>query len=242
MPRLRVGCAGWSVPRASAPQFPGAGTHLQRYAARLNAAEINSSFYRPHRRETYERWARSVPATFAFSVKLPRSITHEGCLADVGQIGPFFDQVEGLGEKLGVVLVQLPPSLALEPRRARRFFAAVRERYAGGLVCEPRHASWFTEDAERLLGEARVGRAAADPARAPAGDEPGGWRQLAYYRLHGTPRVYWSSYDDARLDSLTAALERTARASETWCIFDNTGAGAAVENALYVLGRSENTT
>ena len=57
---LRVGCAGWSIPRQYAEHFPQRGTHLERYAQRLPAVEINSSFYRPRRPETYARWAASV--------------------------------------------------------------------------------------------------------------------------------------------------------------------------------------
>jgi uncharacterized protein YecE (DUF72 family) len=73
---LHIGCAGWSLPRESWPHFAGTGTHLQRYAGQLNAAEINSSFYRPHQPATYERWAERVPTHFRFSVKLPKTITH----------------------------------------------------------------------------------------------------------------------------------------------------------------------
>ena len=68
-----IGTAGWSIPAHYAPDFAGAGTHLARYAAQMTAVEINSSFYRPHQRKTYERWAASVPEVFRFSVKLPRS-------------------------------------------------------------------------------------------------------------------------------------------------------------------------
>ena len=57
----RIGTAGWSIPRQHAAAFPAGGSHLERYAQRFNAVEINSSFYRPHRRATYERWAASVP-------------------------------------------------------------------------------------------------------------------------------------------------------------------------------------
>jgi uncharacterized protein YecE (DUF72 family) len=75
--KLFVGTAGWSLDRRYAAHFPGAGSHLQRYSGSFNAAEINSSFHRPHRRSTYERWAASVPEDFRFSVKLPKTITHE---------------------------------------------------------------------------------------------------------------------------------------------------------------------
>jgi uncharacterized protein YecE (DUF72 family) len=73
-----IGCAGWSLGREYWPQFPAEGTHLQRYAARFNGAEINSSFYRPHRRQTYERWADSVPEGFRFSVKVPKQTVRHG--------------------------------------------------------------------------------------------------------------------------------------------------------------------
>jgi len=74
---LFVGCAGWSLPREQWPAFAAEGTHLQRYASRFNAVEINSSFYRPHLPKTYARWAQSVPPGFRFSVKVPQRITHE---------------------------------------------------------------------------------------------------------------------------------------------------------------------
>jgi uncharacterized protein YecE (DUF72 family) len=83
--KLLIGTAGWGLDRRYAAHFPEAGSHLERYSRALNAAEINSSFHRPHRRSTYERWAASVPAEFRFSVKLPKTITHErrlvGCEA-----------------------------------------------------------------------------------------------------------------------------------------------------------------
>src|SRR5688572_17535989 len=75
--RYYIGCAGWSLPKKFADAFPAEGSHLVRYAARLPAVEINSSFYRPHRPTTYEKWAASVPTGFRFSVKVPKWITHE---------------------------------------------------------------------------------------------------------------------------------------------------------------------
>jgi uncharacterized protein YecE (DUF72 family) len=70
---IYVGTAGWSVPKEHAAAFPVEGSHLERYAQVFGAVEINSSFYRPHRRTTYERWAASVPETFQFAVKVPRA-------------------------------------------------------------------------------------------------------------------------------------------------------------------------
>ena len=79
---IRIGTAGWTVPKAVAEKFPGEGGHLARYAGRFDAVEINSSFYRPHRPATYARWAASVPHGFRFAMKIPREITHTRRLAD----------------------------------------------------------------------------------------------------------------------------------------------------------------
>ena len=237
--RILVGTAGWSLPRAEQPRFPGPGTHLERYARVLPAAEINSSFYRPHRPALYAKWAAGVPAAFRFSVKVPKSITHERRLRDCdGLLDAFLGEVRALGERLGCLLVQLPPSLALDAATAAGFLAAVRARHAGAVALEPRHASWFGADVDALLRDHLVSRVAADPARVPAAAVPGGSSDVAYFRLHGSPRVYWSPYDDAYLDALAERVTAAAFAArEVWCIFDNTAGGAALPNALDLLSR-----
>jgi uncharacterized protein YecE (DUF72 family) len=229
----RIGTAGWSIPSRHGSAFPGEGSHLARYARRLNAVEINSSFYKPHRLQTYQRWAGSVPDGFRFSVKLPKSITHErrlvGCEA---LLDSFFGEVAGLGQKLDVILVQLPPSLALEPEAAA-FFATLRERTQLPVALEPRHASWA--EADELLDSFRIARVAADPSRFAGDNRPGGWRGLAYFRLHGTPEIYRSDYAPERLAAISANLGDARRATApVWCIFDNTTFGHALPNALTV--------
>jgi uncharacterized protein YecE (DUF72 family) len=237
LPTLHIGCAGWALPKAEQPAFPTEGTHLQRYAARLTAVEINSSFYRPHRPATYGRWASGVPDDFRFAVKAPKAITHERRLVDADDLlGEFLAQISPLGEKLGCLLVQLPPSLVFDPATAETFLASLRDQHAGAVALEPRHPSWFTEGAAELLEEHRVARVAADPARVPAAAEPGGWSGTVYYRLHGSPRIYYSAYDEAYLRALATTLQRAARGPENvWCIFDNTALGAATGNALRLL-------
>ncbi|MGJ7492274.1 DUF72 domain-containing protein [Variovorax sp. ZT4R33] len=237
---LRIGCAGWSLPREQWPHFPVEGSHLERYAARFDAVEIDTSFYRPHRTETYARWAASTPAHFRFSVKLPKSVTHERQLIDA--MLPFDDflaQVAGLGDKLGCLLVQLAPRLVFDVAVARRFLADLRRRYDGRLAIEPRHASWFTPEADALLLRFGAARVLADPVLHDSAVAPGGWPGLVYLRLHGSPRVYWSAYDDALLARLAERLRRARdEGAECWCVFDNTASGAAVGNAL-VLQRME---
>jgi uncharacterized protein YecE (DUF72 family) len=230
-----VGCAGWSIPKEHGERFPAEGTHLVRYAARFPAVEINSSFYRLHREDTYRRWAGSVPASFRFSVKVPREITHRGRLLPVDRLGPFLAGPAALGDRLGPLLVQLPPRLAFDPGVARTFFEALRGRFDGGVVCEPRHPSWFSAEAQALLEELAVARAAVDPAPVPQAAEPGGFRGLTYFRLHGSPEMYVSSYPEAFLARLVRRLSGERAAWPVWCIFDNTARGAAIPNALAVL-------
>ena len=231
--QVRIGCAGWSIPGRHADLFGGGDSVLARYASRFAAVEVNSSFYRPHRRGTWERWAASVPDGFRFSVKLPREISHELGLRGAGPaLDRFLDQVGGLGGKLGGFLLQLPPSLAFDARSAATFLAMFGRRSDAPLACEPRHASWFTPQAEALLARHAASRVAADPPRVAGGDRPAASQRWHYWRWHGSPRIYYSDYDEAALHALAGAV-RQARGTgrQAWVIFDNTAHGFAVANA-----------
>ena len=239
VPEPLVGTAGWSLPPRDQPRFPGEGSHLERYARVFRAVEINSTFHRPHRPATFLRWAASVPAGFRFSVKVPRTITHDARLSGARPlVDGFLAQLEPLGKRLGCLLVQLPPKLEYDARTARAFFAHLRGEFAEAIAVEPRHESWFTGAADRMLVKVRVARVAADPPRAATGFEPGGWTGMAYYRLHGSPRMYYSSYEDEYLDVLALRLGELRRAAiPSWCIFDNTTLGAGTANALSLVSR-----
>ena len=185
-----IGTAGWSVPSRYAADVPAGGSQLERYARALNAVEINSSFYRPHQRKTYERWAGATPVGFRFSVKMPRPITHNARLANCSaMLDRFMAEVTGLGDRLGVLLVQLPPKLAFDEQAVGRFFRDLQTRIPAPVALEPRNASWFAPGIDGWLAEHRIARVAADPARVPGAGEPGGWNGLAYYRWHGSANL-----------------------------------------------------
>ncbi|AWH17658.1 DUF72 domain-containing protein [Stenotrophomonas sp. ZAC14D2_NAIMI4_7] len=234
---LRVGCAGWSLPSANAGKFGPGQTALQRYATRFNVVEINSSFYRQHKPETYARWAQSVPAGFRFCVKLPQTISHERALLGAAPLlDGFLRGVERLGDRLGVLLLQLPPSAAYNGRVASAFFRALRYRSSAPVACEPRHQSWFTAQADSLMARHDVARVAADPARYPLAGQPGGARHWSYWRWHGRPRMYYSAYEAADLRDLAGRCSESARTGPAWVILDNTAQGHAVANALELQG------
>jgi uncharacterized protein YecE (DUF72 family) len=149
----------------------------------------------------------------------------------------FLAECTQLGERLGCLLVQLPPSLAYDERVARTFFETLRARFEGHVLFEPRHPTWFAPDVERPLVELRVSRVAADPVRVPEAAEPAGWPGIVYYRLHGSPRVYYDTYSDEYLDALAVRLRAHLASSSAavWCIFDNTALGAATTNAVALM-------
>jgi uncharacterized protein YecE (DUF72 family) len=237
--KIYLGTVGWSIPRASQRHFPAGESSLVRYSKVLPAVEINSTFYRPHRATTFERWAQSVPRVFRFSVKLPQAITHDARLVKSGrELDAFLSQVQPLGARLGCLLAQLPPSLDFEPRVARAFFTVLRNRFDGGIALEPRHKTWFEARPGQLMKEFRIARVAADPPRADGALDPGGWDGLAYFRLHGSPRIYYSSYEGKYLAELADRLrDFQRRRVPVWCIFDNTASGAAAANALSLAGK-----
>jgi uncharacterized protein YecE (DUF72 family) len=242
MRRTFVGTAGWAIPKECAGVFPADGSALERYSTCFNATEINSSFHRRHRPSTWARWAASVPSDFRFSVKLPKLITHQRRLADCGALlDEFVVDVAPLADKMGVVLIQLPPSLVFDEECAAQFFHQLGKRLSCDFACEPRHASWFTPLADDILKAHRVARVAADPGKPAGAVHPGGTLETLYLRLHGSPVTYRTSYDEGRLLGYANAVYATLQASTAWVIFDNTASGAATGNALAMrslLGRT----
>ncbi len=231
------GTAGWTIPKPHGELFSDAevtgGTHLERYSRTFNAVEINSCFYRSHKPKTYARWASSVPEGFRFSVKLPKEMTHVCRLADTdGAIREFAGGIAELREKLGVVLIQLPRSLHFDPTIAQPVFRRVRELCSAKLALEARHASWFTEAASDMLRTCGVSRVLADPEAHPAREADFGAGSFVYARLHGSPRMYYSAYDDGVLANFKRPLGEALRTNrDVWCVFDNTAEGHATQDA-----------
>jgi uncharacterized protein YecE (DUF72 family) len=149
------------------------------------------------------------------------------------QLDVFAIEIGGLGSKLGLVLVQLPPTFAFDQRVAESFLESFRARIRVPIAIEPRHLTWFTPEVDRWLSSRGVVRVAADPPIAPRGDLPGGWLEVRYNRHHGAPKIYFSDYDEMSLRLMNTRLrEDEASGAASWCIFDNTASGAALGNAL----------
>ena len=233
-----IGCAGWSISSAYAEghALPKTGSHLERYASALSMVEINSSFYHPHRPETYARWRDTTPAPFRFSVKIPKAITHERKLIGIDDIlDQFIGEVTRLEEKLGCLLLQLPPKLTFDRSAAGNFFNVLRERTSVKVVCEPRHPSWFGADANELFITHGITRVIADPPIVSVEHVPPSKSDTIYIRLHGSPDMYRSPYSESYLGELGQWITQQLDAGlQVWCVFDNTAEGAALGNALYL--------
>jgi uncharacterized protein YecE (DUF72 family) len=237
-----VGTSGWSLARELAPGSSPDLSGLQRYAEYFNAVEINTTFYRRPRPSTIQRWESTTPADFRFAVKMPRSITHEARLVGVeSMVREFCQLCEHFGEKLGPLLVQLPPSLAFDEGVAKPFLELMAQATRARVVLEPRHDSWFSEPVESLLSDLGITRVAADPACCPAAALPAPSRGLCYFRWHGAPKRYFSAYQPEAIallaDSILRARVRGGGGALTYCFLDNTALGAAAVNALSLKSR-----
>ncbi len=223
-----IGTAGWAIPSLMSDFFPPGKSALERYSQVFNAVEINSSFYRSHRRTTYERWAITTPVGFLFSVKIPKKITHDQRLESVdAYVEQFVDEVSGLQTKLGPLLVQLPPSLKFEPEIAESFFKLMRNKFIGDIVLEPRHNSWCKPEAIAILNQYKIVLVIADPNIISF--EMDCEQAFQYHRLHGKPKIYSSPYESVFLNQLASNINTTS-----WVIFDNTQFGASTNNALFL--------
>ncbi len=223
----RIGLAGWSEAVSKhRSYFPGTGSGLARYAATLSTVEVNASFYRAVRAETFASWAEQTPDGFRFSVKINRAITHAARLSANAKLDQALAPMMSLGTKLIAVLIQLPPTLAFDADRDAAFLARLRAAYAGMVAWEPRHPSWDSPAAADLLAGHGITRVLTEVPGPGTPRPPGG----AYVRLHGTPRRYYSAYSAADLAALAAWLPGAGQPAIV--IFDNTASSAGVRNAL----------
>lgn len=224
-----IATAAWSIPKKVANRFAQEGSGLTRYASVFDGVEINSTFYRRHKTSTFARWAESVPDSFRFAVKIPKEISHTRAMKDIAKpFDTFLEDIAPLGAKRGPLLCQLPPSLAFDADLLETAFKTIRNADDGPIVIEVRHKSWASAQALDLLRRYAIDRVLADPA--PVWPPEDFDTPAKYVRLHGKPKIYYSSYTDDEINAFSALL-----APDSWCVFDNTASGSAIENALSML-------
>jgi uncharacterized protein YecE (DUF72 family) len=231
---VHVGTSGWAYPSWRRHLYDGIPVKgwLAHAARTFGALEINGSFYTQIAPATYRRWRDETPDDFTFTLKGHRFVTHYKRLRDVDRsVDLLRDAACALGDKLAVVIWQLPSNLQVDLPRLEGFLASLARWSAVRHAIELRHASWFTDEVAATLRAARVAVCMGDAPDFPM------WRavttDLVYARLHGHTRKYASSYHPAHLRRWAADIRRWAASGhDVHVYFDNDAEGAAVKNAL----------
>jgi uncharacterized protein YecE (DUF72 family) len=231
--RYLVGTSGWQYADWRGLLYPRGLPQrrwLETYARSFCTVEVNNAFYRLPERAVFERWREATPPEFVMAVKASRFLTHIKRLKDPEEpVARLMEHAAGLGDRLGPVLLQLPPSLVAVPDRLdaclRAFPAGVR------VAVEPRHASWWTEEVRELLTSHGAALCWADRRSRPITPL---WRTAdwAYLRLHEGAAKPWPCYGRQALKTWVERLDQTwPTGADAYVYFNNDPGGAAVHNA-----------
>jgi uncharacterized protein YecE (DUF72 family) len=229
---IYIGTSGWSYPHWEGPFYPEklrGDALLRYYAQRFSTVEINSTFYRLPDKATIRRWRAAVPASFVFSVKASRFITHMKKLKGPTRgLTSFLDRLSGLGPTLGPVLFQLPPRWGFDARRLASFLAALDSELR--VAFEFRDPSWFRIETYELLTRHRAAFCMYDLARQLSPKAM--TTDFVYVRLHGPKDAYRGQYDNDTLCGWADAFSTWSRRGKTiYCYFDNDEHGYAAQDA-----------
>lgn len=238
---LYVGTSGWQYPDWRDLLYPpGLPRHrwLERYGEAFATVENNNAFYRLPGHETFRTWRERTPPDFVMAVKASRFLTHIKRLKDPeGPVRLLLDAAEGLGDRLGPILLQLPPTLRADPDRLAACLACFRGR--ARVAVEPRHDSWWTDEIRDILAAHGAALCWSDRLGRPLTPlwRTAGW---TYVRFHEGRARPWPSYGDAALRSWVDRLgaagpgETGVRPLDQDCYvyFNNDPGGAAVRDAV----------
>lgn len=236
MSRPAIGTSGWNYAHWKGCFYPEdlpSSQWLEFYSRHFRTVELNVTFYRTPQETTVRKWVNATPEDFVFSVKMNRRITHRHRLSGAEEaLETFLAMLSGFGQRLGVVLMQLPPSLRFDRERAESFFEALRRksphiRYA----LEPRHQTWLQKDAYALLRHYEIAFCQADSGgRYPTAEVV--TAPFVYLRFHGPGALYASAYTDGQLRAVAEKIRAWRdQGLDAYAYFNNDFHGYAVENA-----------
>jgi uncharacterized protein YecE (DUF72 family) len=237
MAQLHIGTSGWVYRSWKGPFYPETlptRRYLEFYAQEFGTTEINSSFYHLPLPTTFTNWAKQVPEDFVFAVKASRFLTHIKRLLDPEEPWQrFVENAVNLGDRLGPILLQFPPSFKLNAPRLEAFLnvaTSVKAHPTFRLVCEFRHESWFSDEIYRLLTHYQAAWCIADGAKYPRKDLV--TTDFAYIRYHGRSKMFASNYSKAVLLKEAKLIRRYLRDGlDVFVYFNNDAKGNAVRNA-----------
>lgn len=232
MPIWHVGCSGYHYRHWKGVFYPDKLPQrlwFEYYSQHFRTLELNVTFYRFPQLSFLENWYQISPADFKFSVKAPRLITHYKQFNDTAQLlADFYGTVqEGLAEKLGPVLFQLPPRMAYSDERLQRILDSLDPAFRN--VLEFRHPSWWEGHVYQEL--ARRGVAFCGQSHPQLPDDVVANANVLYYRFHGVPELYKSPYSENYLQQVVTQVEATQQVREAYLYFNNDIDASAIGNA-----------
>jgi uncharacterized protein YecE (DUF72 family) len=228
-----IGTCGWSYYSFKGYLYPFESKPrewLKIYSQQFNTVEINATFYKIPTAKTFKKWYEETPKDFIFSIKAPKAITHIKKLREVEEdLNNFLKVISPLKEKGKVLLFQLPPSFKYHKETLEKFLKILPSDYLNTI--EIRNISFHNDEFIELLKKYKVCLCFSDCA----GKYPS-WYEVQtidylYIRLHGSKKLYVSSYEEEELQKLAEKI-KTFKINSAFIYFDNTAEGYAVPNAL----------
>jgi len=235
-----IGCSGFHYPEWKGIFYPKGMPQkdwFAHYATRFNTLELNVSFYRFPRVPYLRNWYENSPPDFLFAIKVPRLITHYKQFKDVARmLSDFYGTVkEGLADKAGPILFQLPASAVYSDERLDRIVTCMDAFFRN--VVEFRHKSWWKRKVFSTLAKKNIifcGSSFPGLPEEPVVNDP-----LVYYRFHGKPVLYKSSYSKKKIRSIAEFIRKKRKPRQAFIYFNNTASAAALLNASYLDGLIE---
>jgi uncharacterized protein YecE (DUF72 family) len=232
--RWHIGCSGFYYKEWKEIFYPkglAQSKWFDYYAQHFTTLEINNTFYKFPEQKLFDNWYGKAPSGFTFSVKVPRIITHyqkfretENLLNDF-----YFIAREGLKEKLGPVLFQLPPQMKYDEGLLKQIIGQMSILHQNAI--EFRHISWWRKDVFEALKKAAIsfcGVSYPGLISDAVADLP-----LAYYRFHGVPKLYYSKYDEIFIERIAQQISNSIT-RDAYVYFNNTAEAAALDNARFL--------
>ncbi|MBI3883185.1 MAG: DUF72 domain-containing protein [Sphingobacteriales bacterium] len=244
--KWNIGCSGFGYKEWKGIFYPDklAQTKwLEFYGTHFNTVELNMTFYRFPELKLLEGWYNKSPDKFSFTVKVPRSITHYKKLIDAEKLLQEFYSVckEGLKDKLGPLLFQFPPQFTYTPENLQRILTNLDSNFTN--VVEFRHFSWWHQEVYNQLKKANITFCGISHPTLP--NDVIINTQKVYYRFHGVPKIFYSSYDKNFIDAVAEKISANNTLTDIYCYFNNTAAVAAIHNAqslqLVIAGNKKGT-
>jgi uncharacterized protein YecE (DUF72 family) len=228
----RVGTCGWQYDDWRDAFYGGSpkSSWLSEYAKSFDTVECDNAFYRLPTRDTFSKWAAALPAGFTMAVKASRFLTHVKRLSEPAEpVQRLLQSCEGLGDRLGPILLQLPPNLRIDLDRLEATLASFPASIR--VAVEPRHESWWTDDLRRLLEKRGAALTWADRLGKPVTPL---WRTTdwGYVRLHEGRAHPWPRYGDAALRTWHTRIDdKWPQRNDVFVYFNNDPGAAAIRNA-----------